>query len=246
MTSLFSHRSIRQYKSDPVPENILKEIISAGTRASNTGNMQLYSVVITCDKENKAKLAEYNFNQPSIVQSPIALTICADIHRFSRWCECRNANGGYNTLLWLISSVLDASLFSQNICLAAEEKGLGICYLGSTMYSMQEVIDLLKLPKGVIPITTITMGYPAESPELTERLPVEAVIHEETYKEYTSECIDELYSEIESMTSSKEFVEENHVKNLAQVYTDVRYTKKDSIEYSKKMLEILRKQGFDL
>jgi len=246
MTSIFSHRSIRQYKSDSVPENLLKDIISAGTRASNTGNMQLYSVVITRDKKNKAKLAEYNFNQPSIVGAPVALTICADIHRFSRWCECRNANEGYNTLLWLISSVLDASLFSQNICLAAEEKELGICYLGSTMYSMQEVIDLLKLPKGVIPITTITLGYPAESPELTERLPVEAVIHEETYKEYTPECIDELYSEKESMTSSKEFVQENHVKNLAQVYTDVRYTKKDSIEYSKKMLEILHKQGFDL
>jgi len=246
MVSFLSHRSIRQYKSDPVPENILKEIISAGTRASNTGNMQLYSVVVTRDKDNKAKLAEYNFNQPSIVQAPVALTICADIHRFSRWCECRNANGCYNTLLWLISSVLDASLFSQNICLAAENKGLGICYLGSTMYSMQEVIDLLKLPKGVIPITTITMGYPAESPELTERLPVDAVIHEESYKEYTSESIDEIYSEKECMTSSKEFVKENHVENLAQVYTDVRYTKKDSIEYSKKVLEILHKQGFDL
>ena len=246
MNSLISHRSIRQYKSDPVPENLLRDIIEAGTRASNTGNMQMYSVVITRDKDNKAKLAEYNFNQPSIVQSPVALTICADVHRFSRWCECRNADEGYHTLLWLLSSVLDASLFSQNICLAAEEKGLGICYLGSTLYNLQKVIDLMKLPKGVIPITTITMGYPDESPELTERLPVEAVIHNETYKEYSSECIDELYKKIETLPASIEFVKENHVNNLAQVFTDVRYTKNDSIEYSRKMLEILHKQGFEI
>jgi len=246
MNSPYSHRSIRKYKSDPVPKSLLRDIIEAGTRASNTGNMQLYSVVITSDKKNKAKLAEYNFNQPSIVQSPVALTICADVHRFCRWCEFRKAEEGYHTLLWLLSSVLDASLFSQNICLAAEEKGLGICYLGSTLYNLQKVIDLLKLPDGVLPITTITMGYPAESPELTDRLPVKAVIHEETYKEYSPEIIDELYKGIESLVASKGFVEENHVENLAQVYTDVRYTKKDSIEYSKKMLKILHKQGFDI
>jgi len=246
MNSPYLHRSIRKFKSDPVSENLLQNIVEAGIRASNTGNMQLYSVVITRDKDNKAKLAEYNFNQPSILQSPVALTICADVHRFCRWCECRKADESYHTLLWLLSSVIDASLFSQNICLAAEEKGLGICYLGSTLYNLQKIIDLLKLPDGVIPITTIAMGYPDESPELTERLPVKAVIHEETYKEYSNESIDELYNGIESLKSSKGFVNENHVENLAQVYTDVRYTKKDSIEYSKKMLEILHKQGFNI
>ena len=246
MDFLFNHRSIRKYKSDEIPDDLLHKIIEAGTRASTTGNMQLYSVVITRNTENKARLAPLHFNQTPVIQAPVILTVCADMNRFNRWCECRGADAGYDNLLWVINAITDAALFAQNVCIAAESQGLGICYLGTALYNAAEIVDVLKLPKGVIPVTVVTLGYPDEDPGLTDRLPVEAVVHYETYKDYSPERIDELFGEKEALSSSAKFVKENKKKNLAQVFTDIRYTREDSIHYSEKLLDTLRDQGFEV
>lgn len=246
MDFLLQHRSIRQYKKDEIANDLLNRIIEAGTRASTTGNMQLYSVVITREPANKAKLAPLHFNQTAVIEAPVLLTICADVNRFNRWCEFRNAHASYDHFLWMINAVIDAILFAQNICIAAETQGLGICYMGTTLYHAPEISDILRLPSGVLPVTAITMGYPAYDPGLTGRLPLEAVIHYESYKNYSEERIDELYRDQEALESSKRFVEENKKQNLAQVYTDVRYPEKDSLYFSEKLIGAIRKQGFKI
>ncbi|MGE4586586.1 MAG: nitroreductase family protein [Mangrovibacterium sp.] len=246
MDFLFQHCSVRQYKDEQVPEELLKRIIEAGTRASTTGNMQLYSVVLTRDPENRKRLAPLHFSQGAVLQAPLLLTVCADVHRFSSWCDRRDADASYDYFLWLVNALIDAMLFAQNICVAAETQGLGICYMGTTLYHAEEIGNLLNLPKGVLPVTAITMGYPAAQPAMTERLPVEAVIHEETYRDYTPGQIDGYYAGQEALESSLRFVEENRKQNLAQVFTDVRYPRADSVRFSEKLLEAVRKQGFRL
>jgi nitroreductase len=246
MELLFQHRSIRQYKAEPIAEKLLNQIIEAGTRASNTGNMQLYSVVVTRDAERKAQLAPLHFNQPMVNQAPVLLTICADINLFNQWCEHRQADAGYNNLLWLMNATIDASLFAQNICVEAESRGLGICYLGTALYNAKEFIEALELPKGVVPITAIVLGYPDQNPPLTDRLPLNAVVHDEKYTDFNKEQIDELFAPKECLSSSKQFVVENKKANLAQVFTDVRYKKQDNEFFSAKLLDTLREQGFKL
>lgn len=246
MDFLFQHRSIRQYKKDEIENGLLNTIIEAGTRASTTGNMQLYSVVVTRDPGNKARLAPLHFNQAAVVQAPVLLTVCADVHRFNRWCDFRNADASYDHFLWMVTAVIDAMLFAQNICIAAETEGLGICYMGTTLYHAAEISEVLKLPSGVLPVTAITMGYPAHVPGLTSRLPVEAVIHDETYSGYSRERIEAIYRDTEALESSMRFVEENRKQNLAQVYTDVRYPRKESLYFSEKLIEAIRKQGFKI
>ena len=246
MELLFKHKSIRKYQSKPIPKNILTQIIEAGTRASNTGNMQLYSVVVTQDVEKKATLAPLHFNQPMVNQAPVLLTICADVNRFNQWCDARNADAGYNNLLWLMNATIDASLFAQNICIEAEYHQLGICYLGTALYNAKEFIKELELPKGVIPITALVVGYPDQDPELTDRLPIEAVVHNETYKDYDLSQINKLHAEKEALGSSFQFVKENNKENLAQVFTDIRYKKADNDFFSQKLLQTLRDQGFNI
>ena len=246
MDFLLKHRSIRKYKAKPIDDDLLLNVLEAGTRASNTGNMQLYSVVVTKGDEQKKKLAPFHFNQGMVTQAPVLLTVCADVHRFNRWCELCKADAGYNNLLWFVNAVIDSMLFAQNICIAAESQGLGICYLGTTLYNANEFIDALKLPKGVVPITAITMGYPDENPELTDRLPLEAVVHYETYREGDDFQIEGFYKEKELLESSKQFVAENNKENLAQVFTDVRYKKTDNLFFSEKLLNTLKEQGFDI
>ncbi len=244
MESIKNRRTIRKYKDQDIPSQLLTELLTDSFRASTMGGMQLYSVVVTRDKDMKAKLAPFHFNQPMVTQAPVVLTFCADFNRFCLWCKQRNAVPGYDNFLSFMNAATDALLVTQNFCTLAEENGLGICYLGTTIYNPELIIDLLKLPRLVIPVATITVGYPDECPEQPDRLPVSGIIHEEYYHDYTPEDIEQVYAYKESLSVNKQFVAENQKENLAQVFTDVRYRKSDNECMSEKLLEVLRKQGF--
>ena len=240
-----NRRTIRKYTEQDIPEELLNELLEVAVRASNTGNMQLYSVVVTRDQSNKEKLAPAHFNQPMITTAPVLLTFCADANRFVKWAEQRKAEAGFDNLQTFIASTIDAMLFAQAFCDAAEENGLGICYLGTTAYNADKIIEALSLPRLVVPIVTVTVGYPAMPlPEQVERLPLAAVIHQEAYVDYTPDMIDELYGEKEALEVNKQFVKENNKETLAQVFTDVRYTKKNNEYFSEVLLKVLKDQGF--
>jgi nitroreductase len=242
--TLLHHRSIRKFKPDPIPNTILDYILEAGTRASTTGNMQLYSIIVTTDEDIKEELSPCHFNQPMVKQAPVVLTFCADFNRFNRWCEQRKAEPGYDNFLSFFTAAIDALLVAQNVSVAAEDAGLGICYLGTTTYSAGKIIDILELPNGVVPVTTVTVGYPDEWPEPTDRLPLEGVIHREKYHNYSETDIDEIYKEKELMALYQAFIKEHDKETLAQVFTDIRYKKDDNILFSRFLIDILTKQGF--
>lgn len=244
MELLINHRSIRSYLKREVPNDVLTEILESGIWASNTGNMQLYSVVVTRDTRMKMALAPFHFNQPMVINAPVLLTICFDINRFNKWCALNNALSDFKNLLWLLNGTIDASVFAQNICIAAENRGLGICYLGTTLYNSSEISEILHLPTGVVPITALTIGYPDIIPDKTDRLPFEAIVHYEEYTDYSESRIKAIYREKENLESSEKFVTENGKENLAQVYTEVRYKKTDNDLFSKKLVKILIDQGF--
>ena len=179
-----------------------------------------------------------------VVDAPIVLTFCADFNRFNIWCKQNNADPGYDNFLSFFTAAIDALLVAQNVCIAAESVGLGICYLGTTTYLAGKIIDILKLPRGVVPVTTVTLGWPAEDPALVDRLPLKAIVHQETYQDYTPEAIARFYSRKESLPENQQFVAENGKETLAQVFTDIRYTKADNELFSGMLLEVLRRQGF--
>lgn len=244
MELLNNHVTIRKFKNKPISQELLESIIYSGSRASTTGNMQLYSVVATQEASEREKLAPMHFNQPVAKNAPVLLTFVADYNRFIRWCNVSDAVHGYDNLLSFTTAAIDALLVAQNVCVAAENNGLGICYLGTTTYNAKGIIELLKLPKLTFPITTVALGYPDGMPELTDRIPLKGIIHKEKYTDYSDENIKDLYAFKEQLESSKQFVKENNKKTLAQVFTDVRYKKADNEFFSEKMLEVLKEQGF--
>lgn len=245
ISTMKERRSIRKYSDRPVSEELINELLSVAMRASNTGNMQLYSVVVTRDEENKKKLSPAHFNQPMITEAPVVLTFCADANRFVKWAEQRNAHAGFDNLQTFMTASIDAMLFAEAFAEAAEEKGLGICYLGTTTYNADKIIDVLNIPELVVPITTITVGYPKEPfPAVSERLPLEAVMHKEQYSDYSPESIDILYKEKEELEVNKEFTRINNKETLAQVFTDIRYTKANNEHFSGVLMEVLKKQKF--
>ena len=244
MKHINDRRTIRQYKQDDVAEPLLRRLLREASRTQTMGNLQLYSVVVTRDAGMKRRLAPAHFNQPMVENAPVVLTVCADFRRTTDWCDQRQATPGYDNFLSFINAATDALLFTQTFCNLAEEEGLGCCFLGTTVYMPQMIIDVLQLPQLVMPVATITLGWPDEMPPLTDRLATDAFVHEETYQPNTSERIDAFYHEKEALEENKEFVRINGKDTLAQVFTDCRYTKKDNEAMSAGLIEALRNQGF--
>ena len=237
-------RTIRKYSSAPVEPQLLNQLLSVAEQTPTMGNLQLYSVVVTRSDEAKRQLAPAHFSQPMVTQAPVVLTFCADFRRTTLWAEQRQASPGYDNFLSFINAATDALLFTQTFCNLAEEEGLGCCYLGTTVYMPQLIIDTLQLPQLVMPVATITLGWPDEEPPLSDRLGLDAFVHAETYQDYTPERIDALYQEKESLEENRHFVRINDKETLAQVFTDCRYTKKDNEAMSVTLREALRRQGF--
>jgi nitroreductase len=242
--TLLNRRTIRKYSAETVDNKMINEILTEGCRSSTTGNMQVYSIIVTKDNAKKRELAPHHFNQKMITEAPVVLTFCADFNRFNKWCRLNKAEPGYDNFLSFLTAAIDALLVAQTVCISAESRGLGICYLGTTTYMAHKIIEVLNLPKGVVPVTTVTLGWPEEIPEQVDRLPLDAIIHNEVYKEYSEENIIRYYKSKEERTDSKQFVTENKKETLAQVFTDVRYKKADNIHFSKVFLQVLKDQGF--
>ncbi len=244
MQTINTRRSIRRYQNKDVDNTLLTRLIKEAERTQTMGNLQLYSVVVTRSKELKAKLAPAHFNQPMVTGAPVVLTFCADYRRTTLWAEQRQATPGYDNPLSFVNAMTDALLFCQTFCNLAEEEGLGCCFLGTTVYQPQSIIDTLQLPELVFPVATITLGWPDENPPLSDRLPVSTIIHEETFHDYSAADIDKAYAYKEQLDENKEFVKINNKQTLAQVFTDCRYTKADCEAMSETLLEALRKQRF--
>jgi len=244
MQTINTRRSIRRYQNKDVDNTLLTRLIKEAERTQTMGNLQLYSVVVTRSKELKAKLAPAHFNQPMVTGAPVVLTFCADYRRTTLWAEQRQATPGYDNPLSFVNAMTDALLFCQTFCNLAEEEGLGCCFLGTTVYQPQSIIDTLQLPELVFPVATITFGWPDENPPLSDRLPVSTIIHEETFHDYSAADIDKAYAYKEQLDENKEFVKINNKQTLAQVFTDCRYTKADCEAMSETLLEALRKQRF--
>jgi len=192
----------------------------------------------------KEKLWGIHFKQDMVLCAPLILTFCADFNRFNKWCSMRKAIPGFDNFLSFFTAAIDALLSAQNCALEAEAHGLGICYLGTTTYNAVEIIELLELPKAVVPVTTLVVGYPADTPNLTDRLPVEAVVHNEKYRDYLPSDIDRLYAGKEALNLTAGLLEENNLETLAQIFTEKRYTKKDNVIFSQKFLDAIARQGF--
>ena len=244
MKNLLTRTSIRKYSDKPVEEALLDRLMNEAARTQTMGNLQLYSVVVTRSDEMKRKLAPAHFNQPMLTEAPVVLTICADFHRTSVWARQRKAVPGYNNFLSFVNGAIDALLYTQTLCNLMDEEGLGYCYLGTTVYMPQMIIDTLNLPQQVVPLATLTVGWPAEKPQQTDRLPLDSFVHQEIYHDYTADDINRYYQLKESLEENQNFCKINNKETLAQIFTDIRYTKKDNEAMSAGLMEVLRKQGF--
>jgi nitroreductase len=249
---IHQHRSIRKYKPEPIPESVLTEVLEAGIRSPSSGNMQAYSVIITKDEELRERLLKPHLDQSMVIDAPVLLTFCADFHRMRLWLKISNAPDGFDNFFSFMVAAIDAILVSQTVALAAESRGLGLCYLGSTFANADQIGEILGLPENVIPVVGYSLGYPDENPDLRDRLPARGIFHKETYQDYSEQDIRSIYEEREVqgweryMKSAwlKSQSEAKSIENLAQLYTRVKYTRESHQQISSRVLNYLSNQNF--
>ena len=249
---IHSHSSVRSYLNKDIPENVLTRILEAALRASSSGNMQSYSIIITKDVSIKKKLLKPHFKQSMVTEAPVLLTFCADFNRMRKWLKISKAPENFDNFISFMIASIDAILAAQNAALAAESEGLGICFMGTTLANCDQIAAILNCPENVIPVVGFALGYSAEKKLTRNRLPLNGVVHRERYKDYVTSEILEIYQEKEDegynryllIPELRQKIEKVGAKNLAQIYTKAKYTKKSHLKYSKTVLDFIKSQNF--
>jgi nitroreductase len=247
-----AHRSIRSFVPTDIHDSLLYDLLLAGLRSSSAGNMQTWSVIVTRDEAVKRRLYALHGEQSMILEAPVVLTFCADVFRMREWLRVNNSQQSFDDLLGFLTGTVDAAIAAQTICLAAESVGLGICYLGTTWWAADQIIELLALPKGVFPVTSLVIGYPAEDPALRDRLPLEVIVHQERYRRWSDEEIRRTHAEREQKAwarytaaeSLRKKLEDAGITSVTDYYTSrFKYSKELHRRVSKMLMETLQEQG---
>ena len=252
ITHIKEHRSVREYEKREISEKDLTKILESGIRASSSGNMQAYSIIVTKDINIRKELYPHHFNQEMVMDAPVLLTFSADFNRMRKWLDISNAPENFDNFMSFMIGSIDATLASQNCALAAESLGPGVCYMGTTLANAHKIGEVLNLPKNVVPIVGFSLGYPKGVTNKKDRLPLSSIVHEEKYQDYTTSEIQEIYREREQSGMKRykdvrelnEKIEAGHIENLAQVYTKIKYTKESHELYSRNLFEYLKEQNF--
>jgi nitroreductase len=250
-----AHRSIRQYTDQAIEPGLINSVLAqALAGSSSSGNLNLVSVIKTQDPARKAKLYELHGNQPMVLQAPLVLTFCADSFRTREWLALRQARPGFADLVSWHTAAFDAIILAQTAALAFESHGLGICYMGTTLFGMRAIADFLEMPANVLPVTSLVVGWPFEAPAQRDRLPPEAWIHEERYQRPSSADIESHFGTREVrgreryLSMGPEMAAqwaEHGIGSLAQYYTSkIKYDPDRFEAFSTDIEALLRERGF--
>jgi nitroreductase len=184
IATILAHRSVRSYKTDPLPEGTVETLVAAAQSAASSSNLQYWSVIAVTDRAVKSKLAVLAGNQRHIDEAPLLLLFVADFARTHNVGERAKApTEGLDYLDSLLVGAVDAGLAAQNAVIAAESLGLGTVYIGALRNRALEVGEAVGLPPRTTVVFGLVVGWPdPERPAAVKpRLPQSVVLHHDHY-----------------------------------------------------------------
>jgi FMN reductase (NADPH) len=246
---IHAHRSVRNYKPDPVPQDWVEAIVSAGQCAATSSNLQVYSAIAVTQAETRQTLAQLCGNQRHVAQAPLFIAWCADNSKLERLCNMRGYEHVSNFVENFLLAAVDVSLVMQNAALAAQSLGLGICYIGGIRNHPREVIELLNLPKYTFPISGMTIGFPNGNSKTRPRLPLPAILH---WERYNPEGMDEAMQVYDQTMAATGIYDNRQVPtpgkpDQMQAYGWLEHTARRVSQPQRQHLrQVLHEQGFAL
>ncbi len=178
---LLGHRSIRKFTGEPIPQERLEEWIRAGQAAATSSFIQACTVVQVSPGKKRDAIAHLAGDQRYISEAPVFLVFCADMYRHKLACEWQDSPMLSGFTEQLLTTTIDCALFAQNVVVAAEAEGAGICYIGGIRTNIAQIDELLELPELVYPVFGLCLGYPDQDPDVKPRLPLSVVLKQDFY-----------------------------------------------------------------
>ncbi len=240
--------SVRRFREEPVPDEVVERIVAAGQRAPFTG--QMYSVVVSSDPEKRDRLIE--LYGPLVRMAPTFLLICVDFHRLERFIAARGRENRADDLTMLFLGIQDASYMAQNMVLAAEGLGLGSCFLGAAPRLAREMKELFALPERVYPLVGMVLGYPDENPPPRPRIPTEFVLHRESYREMSEDDVERALEVMDAGLLREGYYSKYSARRVPESEGKYGWGEHVAQKYSTRpgdletMLQMLREQGINL
>ena len=237
---LMRHRSIREFNHRPIAEPLLQDILRAGQAAASSSFLQGVTIIRITRPDFRQRLAKIAGNQKYVISAPEFLVFCADLRRSSDCCAMNGAEAIEGFTEQFIIATVDVALLAQNVVVAAESEGLGICYIGALRNDPQTVTELLELPRLVYPVFGLCLGYPAQDPKVKPRLPLSIVLKNDRYSQNSdAERISE-YDE-----SMREYYRTRGSNHKSTSWSEQMSTLLGK-ESRPHMREFLRGQGFEM
>ena len=267
-------RSVRNFKDQPIPEELVEKLLDAANNAPSGGNIQPLSVILVQESENRAKLAEIVGNQPWVKNAPLSMVFCLDYHRVKRWAALNGTEfKGDQAFSHFLISYADVICAAQSVVLLAESLGLGSVYVGTIQSCMDRARELFAIPDYVLPMMVLSLGYPKSIPRTIPKLKREVIAHHEQYQSCSDDEIitafDQKYGEfsikpeeylqkafIETIEADKQGADgwtewavaamtKLEIRNNAEFLFKLRYPNDVMIRMNKHLIESFKNAGFD-
>lgn len=204
---LAPHRSVRVFRREPLPEGTLARLVAEAQRAPTDATAQMYSFVRVTSEASRRRISELSGDQEHIVEAAEFLVVCADVHRHEAMIAARGHRPGAYPATGLHFAIVDASLAAQRLIDAAEALGLGTVCIGGILNGIEDLVEILALPRGVVPVFGLCLGWPGESPVERPRVALGSVLHEGRYHELTQEAASADVAAMAAVTRSRDWVD---------------------------------------
>jgi nitroreductase len=181
---MMKRRSVRNFKVEPISEEVINELLDAANNAPTGGNIQPISIIVVQDPKARADLAEMVGGQPWVKNAPLSMLFCIDFHRLNRWASmCDTDFKGERAFTHFLISYADLMCAAQNVVIMAEGHGLGSVYIGTILQVIDPARDYFSIPEGVLPTMLLSIGYPKSVPKHIPKLSRDVIVHTEKYKD---------------------------------------------------------------
>ncbi|WP_159991709.1 oxygen-insensitive NADPH nitroreductase [Pelistega ratti] len=192
LETALAHRSIRRFKNEAIPADVLAAIIQAGQMASTSSYMQNVSIIRVTDIEKRKKIRQICANAYQGKMGHAYVEHCAEFLVFCLDAKRHLQLAPDAQVDWtevLLIGAIDTGILAQNVLLTAESLGLGGVYIGSLRNDIQGVADILSIPQGVVPLFGMCLGYPDQETNQRPRLPANVIVSENTYQAAPEEAL---------------------------------------------------------
>jgi len=271
---MINRRSVRVFLDKEIPEDVIEKLLKAANNAPSGGNIQPISIIIVKSKETRAKLAQIIGPQPWVKNAPLSMIFCLDFHRVKRWASLAKTDfQGEHSLGHFLIGYTDLMCAAQNVVMTAESFQLGSVYIGSIQGTMDKIRECFSIPKYVLPLMLVSIGYPKSKPERMPKLEKNIIVHDEKYRtlndddilkaydnkygdfdEDVEACLEKAYIEVLEANKQgsgnwlklvKKRIKSLNIQNHAQFLFKLRYPTEAMVKQTELLFQQMRNAGFE-